>query len=61
MTWGNYKLLNPHLPNPQSIAVAKRDTNVLNTVKGSLGHGRTALVFQPVVQARDTNKIVFFE
>ncbi|MGY9029139.1 MAG: hypothetical protein ACKVIU_04710 [Rhodobacterales bacterium] len=41
--------------------MAKRDTNVLSTVKGSLGHGRTALVFQPVVQARDTNKIVFFE
>ena len=37
MTWGNYKLLNPHLPNPQSIAVAKRDTNVLNTAKGSAG------------------------
>ena len=61
MTWGNYKQLNPHLPNPQSIAVAKRDTNVLSAVKGSLGHGRTALVFQPVVQARGTNKIVFFE
>ena len=41
--------------------MAKRDTNVLSTVKGSLGHGRTALVFQPVVQAGDTNKIVFFE
>ena len=61
MTWGNYKQLNPHLPNPQSIAVAKHDTNVLSTVKGLLGHGRTALAFQPVVQARDTNKIVFFE
>ena len=61
MTWGNYKLLSPHHPNPQSIAVAKRDTNVLSTVEGSLGHGRTALVFQPVVQAGDTNKIVFFE
>jgi hypothetical protein len=41
--------------------VAKHDTNVLSTVKGLLGHGRTALAFQPVVQARDTNKIVFFE
>ncbi len=60
MTWGNYKQLNPHLPNPQSIAVAKRDTNVLSTFKGSLRHGRIALVFQPVVQAFNTNTIVFF-
>ena len=37
--------------NPLSAAVAKRDSNVLETVRDALKYGRTALAFQPVIEA----------
>lgn len=46
---------------PFSAAVAKRDSNVLETVKDALKYGRTALAFQPVIQAGAPQNIVFYE
>ena len=39
------------LSNPLSTAVAKRYSNVLETVRDALKYGRKALAFQPVIQA----------
>ena len=46
---------------PLSAAVAKRDSNVLETVKDALKYGRTALAFQPVIQAGAPQSFVFYE
>lgn len=46
---------------PLSAAVAKRDANVLETVREALKHGRTALAFQPVIQAGAPQNVVFYE
>jgi len=47
--------------NPLSAAVAKRDANVLETVREVLKHGRTALAFQPAIQTGAPQNIVFYE
>jgi hypothetical protein len=44
---------------PFSAAVAKRDSNVLETVKDALKYGRTALAFQPVIQAGALQNVIF--
>ena len=46
---------------PLSAAVAKRDSNVLETVRDALKYGRTALAFQPVIQAGAPQNVVFYE
>ena len=44
-----------------SAALAKRDSNVLETVKDALKYGRTVLAFQPVIQAGAPQNVVFYE
>ena len=47
------------LSNPLSTAVAKRYSNVLETVRDALKYGRKALAFQPVIQAGAPQNILF--
>ena len=46
---------------PLSAAVAKRDSNVLETVRDALKYGRTALAFQPVIQAGAPQMLYFMK
>ncbi|MDV7141346.1 EAL domain-containing protein [Tropicimonas sp. TH_r6] len=46
---------------PLSAAVAERDRDVLSMVRRSLERKDVLLAYQPVVSARQTGKIVFFE
>ena len=46
---------------PLSAAVAKRDSNVIKTVRDALKYGRTALAFQPVIQAGAPQNVAFYE
>jgi len=49
------------LSNPLSTAVAKRYSNVLETVRDALKYGCKALAFQPVIQAGAPQNILFFK
>jgi len=53
--------MDQNFSDPLSAAVAKRDSNVLETVRDALKYGRTALAFQPVIQAAPPQKVVFYE
>ena len=53
--------MDQNFSDPLSAAVAKRDANVLETVRDALKYGRTALAFQPVIQAGAPQNVVFYE
>jgi len=53
--------MDQNFSDPLSAAVAKRDSNVLETLRDALKYGRTALAFQPVVQAAPPQNVVFYE
>jgi len=53
--------MDQNFSDPLSAAVAKRDSNVLETARDALKYGRTALAFQPVIQAAPPQKVVFYE
>ncbi|MGB1235563.1 MAG: EAL domain-containing protein [Planktomarina sp.] len=46
---------------PLSHAVTQRDSAVMDMVRQSLAANRTALAYQPIVQAHKTKQIAFFE
>lgn len=46
---------------PLSVAVQKRDRNVMEMVRDAVATRRLALAYQPVVQAKHQKRIAFFE
>lgn len=46
---------------PLTFAVASRDADVLDLVRGALQAGRAKLAFQPVVLTRDQDVVAFYE
>lgn len=46
---------------PLSAAMFERDRNLLTTISAAVRHGEVILAFQPVVQARNPDKVAFYE
>ena len=47
--------------NPLDLAVASRDSKVIDTVRAAIRHRQVLLAFQPVVQARQPASTAFYE
>lgn len=47
--------------NPLDAAVQRRDESVLDAVNRALNAGEVLLAFQPIMQARDPEKVAFYE
>ena len=50
-----------HGQNPLDMALARRDSRMLHTVREAIAHGDVLLAFQPVVQAADPDRPAFWE
>lgn len=50
-----------HGQNPLDMALARRDSRMLHTVRDAIAHGDVLLAFQPVVQAREPALAAFHE
>lgn len=51
----------PGVENPLNAAVANRDRNTLAMVSDALKHNQTLLAFQPVMVAKDSMRVGFYE
>ena len=46
---------------PLDFAVTSRDSKTINMVTAAIQHKQVLLAYQPVMQARDQNKVAFYE
>lgn len=53
--------LAPGSENPLNFAVTSRDQKTIDMVSAAIRHKQVLLAYQPVMQARDQNKIAFYE
>ncbi|MEM9637501.1 MAG: EAL domain-containing protein [Pseudomonadota bacterium] len=51
----------PGAENPLQFALSQRDKNTVNMVAEAIKHKQVLLAFQPVMQARATEKVAFYE
>lgn len=57
-TWGT---ISRHEDNPLSFATAQRESELIAEVREAVARNRTVLAYQPVVVARDTETVAFYE
>ncbi|TMV76267.1 EAL domain-containing protein, partial [Thioclava sp. BHET1] len=51
----------PDCESPLAFAIAQRDRETISLVRRALDRKTVTLVFQPIVQARDTDRVAFYE